>query len=418
MFWRGMALTAVCMALGACASTDKEGVACATSSLFVAEGGDAGNATQVTVNEGVADMRRLAPLVEQGCNADALLGSLDDGSDDKRLAIAEALYAARMPTLAVAWFERAESLPAYERLLAIHGPGGTLADDAAYLRYEVRRAQLQQAFGESVAWPSVAQAQPLYVRASRSALHQQPDLDAQVLEAFGFDERVYLIDVVLLEDGESYWVEAYYPPTLSLGWIPAEDLAQQPALVRDEFDRLDAFQGRSYAQQVLFTALLEGMDTAQLQPLGDRDFFDGASRQQQNSIALLQRLGAVADSCLTEVESLEQALAYYLMNEGPAPTSALAPNAEAMREALAALTQRPGPGVEVTDAQGMRQDLADDAYQYFRIRSLGQIEQRLCFSLPNAAGDADFSGPACEAVNSLQQCLNRVDAIFDLLDAG
>ena len=400
------------LGLAACASSPaEEGVACAAPSLFVAEAKGQGI---VVTSRGRADLGQLARLQAQGCFAPDMLAELDSGDDARRLDIAEALLATGHRELAVYWFEQADSFTGYARLLELHGPGAPLADDAAHLRYEVKRAQLQQAFGEEVEWPAVSQAQPLFVSVSRSALYADSDLDAQIIEGLSEDERLYLLDVVVLEDGESYWVQAYYPATLALGWLPADTVAQYPRHVREALAELDNHQGRQYAQQLLFTALLEGMPTGNLQSLSAGDFFGGAQAQQANTQALLQRLGEVTDQCLSEVDNLEVNLAHYLMGESPAPQAEQAPYSLDMRRALAVLTRSPATEFGVTDeaAAERRQELGDRAHEYFRIRVQGQVDQRLCHSLPNAAGNPEYAIPACEAVRDLQACVNRVDAIF------
>lgn len=426
MSWQGfgqqvsLPLMAVLLALGltACASTtdtrtDEEGVACAAPSLFVPQ---ASGPTVVDTAEGKADLRRLDALEQVGCELTDVLAQLEAPSANdqsrRQLAIADALLASGRTELAVTWFERSDSFEGYQRLLELHGADGPLADDAAYLRYEVNRAQLQQAFGEEVLWPVVSQAQPLFVSGGRTALYAETDIDGPVLEGLDVDERVYLLDVVVLEDGESYWVQAYYPATLALGWIPAETLAQYPEHVRNSLARLDNFEGRSYAQQLLFTGLLHGMDVDQLTPLSGADYFAGAQLQQSNTMALLQRLGQVTEACVAEAEQLEQSFAHSLMDEGPAPQPAQAPYSEDMRTALAALTAARGETAEASAMAALRNELSTSAYQYFRIRVQGQVDQRLCNSLPNAAGNPELATQSCVAVRELERCVNRVDAIF------
>lgn len=407
--WLGVVVLA---GLTACAAPPgEEGVACAAPSLFVTDAADSG---VVETSAGGADLTRLDSLQDRGCALEPVLAELDNGDDQRRLDIAHALWASGYPSLAVSWFEQADSFAGYARLLELHAPGGALADDAAYLRYEVKRAQLQQAFGEEVAWPVVSQAQPLFVSTSRSALYADTDLDSHMIESLSEDERLYLLEVVVLEDGESYWVQAYYPAMLALGWVPAETVAQYPREVRERLADLDNEAGREYAQQLLFSALLEGMSLSNLEPLATSDFFGGAQAQQRNTMALLQRLGQVTDQCLAEVDHLEQSLAHYLMGEGPPLQPQQAPYSFDMRRALAALTRRSAAGLDLTDAEAgeLRQELGSRAHEYFRIRVQGQVDQRLCHSLPNAAGDPAYATPACTAVRDLQSCVNRVDAIF------
>lgn len=411
-FWLGGA--AVLAGLTACATPSiEEGVACAAPSLFVA---DAAGPKVVATSAGRADLTRLSDLQERGCAVEPILAGLDNGDDQRRFEIAQALLASGHPELAVVWFEQADSFAGYARLLELHAPGGALADDAAYLRYEVKRAQLQQAFGEEVSWPVVTQAQPLFVSTSRSALYADTDFNAPIMESLTEDERVYLLEVVVLEDGESYWVQAYYPATLALGWVPAETVAQYPRAVRERLAGIEDESGREYAQQLLFSALIEGMSLSNLEPLAANDFFGGAQVQQRNTIALLQRLGQVTDQCLAEVDSLEQSLAYYLMDEGPLPQPQQAPYSFDMRRALAALTRRPAAGLDLSAvaAGELREELGSQAHAYFRIRVQGQVDQRLCHSLPNAAGDATYATQTCAAVRDLQSCINRVDAIFSI----
>ncbi|MCC5879309.1 MAG: hypothetical protein JJU03_05400 [Idiomarina sp.] len=400
------------LGLTACATQHEEqGVACAAPSLFVTQGQ---GPTVVATAQGNADLRRLATLEQYGCEIPPVLDQLARMSvseeEQAQLELAEALLAAGRTELAIDWFERSQSFAGYQRLLQLHAPNEPLADDAAYLRYEVKRAQLQQAFGEEVMWPAVSQAQALFVTTQRSALYADTDLDAPIIEGLTADERVYLLDVVALADGESYWVQAYYPATLALGWIPAETLAEYPADVRARLAELDHHQGRSYAQQLLFTALINGMDLSLLSPLGDSDFFGGAQAQQYNSAALLQRLDQVTAHCSAETQRLEQNLARYLMDEGPPPQAEQAPYSDDMRVALSALT---GGSAGQSDATvELRGDLSALAHQYFRIRVQGQVEQRLCHSLPNAAGHPGLATQSCAALSELQACVNRVDGIF------
>ena len=356
------------------------------------------------------DLNRLAHMHVQGCQPATVLEGLDTGNAAVRVQIADALVGAGQFELAVAWYKKAESLVAYERLLELHSTTGPLVDDALYLRYEIERAQLQQAFGQQIDWPAVGHAQPLFVQSRRTALYHDTDFDSPVLEALDEDEQVYLLDVVMLEDTESYWVQAYYPTTLALGWIPAQDMAQYPRRVRDALAELDTAASRNYAQQLLFTALLHGMDKSELIALSENDFFAGAVRQQQNSAAIIRRLNHVADACQSEAADLEQSYARYLMGEGPMPQATDASDTFAMREALAALTGRPAPGIAVDEH--LAEQLSQQAYHYVRIRSFGQFEQRLCHSLPNAAGSPEYAETTCEALATLQHCINRVDAIL------
>src|SRR5690554_3375489 len=114
------------------------------------------------------DFNRLDSLQAQGCEPTQMLEAFDSVDETSRVQIADALIAVGQVELAVAWYEKADSPEAYERLLKLHGSAGPLADDAQYLRYEVQRAQLQQAFGQQVDWPAVGHAQPLFVQSGRS----------------------------------------------------------------------------------------------------------------------------------------------------------------------------------------------------------------------------------------------------------
>ncbi|RUO32990.1 hypothetical protein [Aliidiomarina soli] len=385
-------LLAAAALVSGCTSTGTKGVACATPSSF----------------------QHALELRGSDCRTSfaTMLTQLDDGSEETRLHLARKLEGVNEYELAVHWYEQefqdSGSREALSRLLALHRPQGELADDAAYLRYEIKRAQQQQSFAEEVSWPRVNQAQPLYVQSSRSVILAEPDLDAAVLEGLSEDERVYLVDVVMLQDSGEYWVEAYFPPTLQIGWIPAQDLAQQTAFVRQQMAALDQYEGRYYAQQLVFAAVIASMDMTKLTALSEGDYFAGASRQQTNTQALLQGLGAAADNCLAEIDTLEVELERYLMEEGPAPQWHRAPVTEQMNEGLRALTSR--------GDDSLRAELVEDAYQHFRIRVQGQVEQRLCTSLPNVAGNSELSEPACEATRRVQQCINRANAIFDYLE--
>lgn len=382
--------------LSGCVSTgSNEGVACAAPSSF----------------------SQLEHLERQGCALETLLTSFDDGTEERRLSMAWELAARGDYELAASWYEQAESFAAYQELLTLYDQSGPLADDAEFLKVEVKRAQLQQAFGREVDWPQLSSAQPLYVSSTRSALHTEPDLDAPVLEALQEDDQVYLLDVVLLEASNEYWVEAYYPQTLALGWIPAQELAQQTRYVREEMATLDQFVGRAYAQQLLVGAVISAMELAPLTRQSEQDFFAGAQTQQTNAVALMQAIGQSADVCLNEVSRLEDQLGHYLMGEATKPSADITPLLSELRAALAALTGQPVTGLpDGTVNALLRKDIQQNAYSFFRIRVQGQIDQRLCFSLPNAAGRPEATETVCQSVQVIQQCINRADAVFNYLD--
>lgn len=413
MNWRLAGIAALTWVIAGCSSNpsqSSEDVACATSSLFAEL--QARNSESGVRTGDMIDPIALDRWLATGCAIDEALGLFATSAGLSSTRLADELVAAGQPKYAVAWYQHEPSERNFSQLIALYSPNGALADDAQLLRTEIQRAQWQQSMGREVTWPRVSQAQPLYVQTERTGMQTESDFDAPVLEALAFDQRVYLIDVVMLADSDEYWVEAYFPQTLTLGWIPAEDLAQHPQRVRRALAEVDAVPQRQYAQQVIFSALIAGMPLQSLQALDSSEFFNTATQQQVNSLALLRRLGTTTDICQSEVQQLEDQLARYLVDEGPAPQADDAPHSRLLREAIAALTQRPAPGVEV-DAT-LAEQLSQRAYQYFRIRSYGQLDQRLCFSLPNAAGNRELAGAACDTMASLQRCVNRVDALLTI----
>lgn len=377
--------------ISGCASQSKQGVACATPLSFE-------HATQLAASGCEGD---LASLVEQ----------LDDGESETRMQLAQASQAQGEYELAAYWYAQANSLEGFAALLALYGAQGPLADDAAYLRTEIRRAKLQQAFGQQPDMPNVSKAQPLYVQGERSVLLEQADLDSTVLEALSQDERVYLLDVVYFQEVDEYWVEAYFAPTLQLGWVPAGDLGQQTAVVRAQFEALEAYPTRRFAQQLLVAAIADSMPLAQLRPLDERQFFDGAAVQRDNTQQLLRHIGQTAAQCSTEVDQLEQQFERFLMAEGPAPERNNAELTSQIADALMALTKRPQTLSQ--DDAAYRTQLSEQAYGYFRIRLRNQVEQRLCNSLPNLIGEPELIDATCEALQRVQYCVNRAEAIFN-----
>lgn len=327
---------------------------------------------------------------------ESLLEALDDGSDISQYSIATSLQQAGQYSPAADWYRRADTSDSYQRLLALYAPGGPLQDDANYLRTMVQYAQHKQRFGEAVQPPPAGYAEPLYIQQNFAYLLQAPDEQAVVAGILNMDERVYLLDVVVAEHSGVYWVEVYYPDILQIGWMQAEKLAQTTRQVQDELAFFNEVFESSYSQQTLFAAAITVMDLTSLTPLSDSDFFMGAGIQQHNAQALLRALGKATELCEAERGALQQATQHYLMEEGPRPSSDWYPQLSAMIRAL-----------NQPSAQ-----LQQDAYDYFRIRLQGRVNQRLCHSIPVAADQPELTEPACQTLQQFNQCLRQSDAAF------
>lgn len=366
----------------------------------------AGCASTSPSNPGVAcaapvSVNHALTLRDTPCTTpfEQLLHTLDDGDSTTQEQIALRLDDAGEYTYAAQWYQRADTLSGYQRLLALYAPTGPLADDAAYLRSAIQYAQLQQRFGQAVDYPAPGQAEPLFVQTDAAFLQAEPDTASDVVEILDKDERVYLLDVVLLEERGEYWAEVYYPLTLQLGWLTVDTLEQSPSRVRQELAFFNAENQYQHSQQALFAAVVAAMDLSRLQPLGDSDFFAGAGIQQQNTQALLQGLSAATNRCEADRDTLQQALRYYLMDEGPRPDSGWYPELTIMLNAL----RQPSA------------QLQNDVYTYFRIRVRGGVDQRLCHSLPNAAGQPALAEPACQTLIQFNRCLGQASAAFQYL---
>ncbi|RUO26214.1 hypothetical protein CWE09_05730 [Aliidiomarina minuta] len=322
---------------------------------------------------------------------------------------------ARQPDYAQAtqWYEEAAELgelTAAEQLVALHSAGGPLQRIEDQVRYQALLARLQQRRGLPTEAPDITALTTLYVATSRTALLTQPDEDSELLEALRQDEQLSLLDVVLLEHNGEYWVHAYFADTLTTGWVMASDLDELSVAARSESDRILAIEGQSYNQQMLTGAVIGSADHSTLQPLRDDDFFQGDSHQRSNVVALLQAIAERSYQCETEREQMIADFHAYLLREAdsrqrPRGTFHSYPNMAWLDRALRVIQQ---PGQDAEFYNRIREDAAD----YYKIRLDSPVAQRLCHSLPQAAGlPPEIADDLCLQMSELNQCIGQMQII-------
>lgn len=314
---------------------------------------------------------------------------------------------------ATTWYQRAAELgelAAAEQLVALHSAGGPLHRTEDQVRYEALLARLQQRRGLPAEAPDTRALTTLYVATSRTALLAEPDEDSELLEALRQDEQLSLLDVVMLEHSGEYWVHGYFADTLTTGWVLASDLDELTVSARTESDRILAIEGQTYNQQMLVGAVIASADHSGLQPLRADDFFQGDSHQRSNVVALMQAVAERSYQCEAEREQMIGDFHAYLLADSssrqqPQGTFHAYPNMAWLDRALRAMQQ---PAQDGEFYNRIKAESAD----YYKIRIDSPVDQRLCHSLPQAAGlPAEVADDFCMQMNDLNQCLGQMQII-------
>lgn len=351
------------------------------------------------------DLFQQAPVNERAELAMRLAQTYERGLQD----------AERQPDYAQAttWYQQAADLgelEAAERLVALHSAGGPLQRIEEQVRYQALLARLQQRRGLPAQAPDTTALTTLYVKTPRTALLAQADDDSELLEALRQDEQLSLLEVVLLEQTGEYWVHAYFADTLTTGWVMASDLDELSVAAREESDRILAIEGQTYNQQMLVGAVIGSADHSALQPLRADDFFQGDSHQRNNVVALLRALSERSHQCEAERKQMIADFHGYLLRDAqsrqqPRGTFHSSPNMAWLDRALRAMQQ---PGQDANFYHQIKEEAAD----YYKIRIDSPVAQRLCHSLPQAAGlPSEVADDLCLQLSELNQCIGQMQII-------